>query len=197
MDDTIETTRPRRRRRLAALMLLTLSSGMLGAGALSLAIFTDTGTVGANVFTVGTVRLGLNPTTAVFSSGAMMPGDSVTGSLVVSNAGTAQFRYAMTSAWTNADTLGLRDQMTVTVRTLGTSCAAFDGTVVVASGPAASVAFGNPAQGPDAGDRTLDAVTSETLCFRATLPSGTGNAFQGATTTGTLTFSAEQTANNP
>jgi hypothetical protein len=57
-------------------------------------------------------------------------------------------------------------------------------------------AVGDASQGSQAGDRSLDAATSEILCFRVSLPSSTGNAFQGATTTATFTFSAEQTANN-
>ena len=43
----------------------------------------------------------------------------------------------------------------------------------------------------------LNAAGNETLCFQASLPVATGNAFQGAATTTTFTFSAEQTANNP
>ena len=66
-------------------------------------------------------------------------------------------------------------------------------TVLGASG----AGFGNPAAGAQAGDRTLAAAANETLCFRVTLPSGTGNAYQSATTTTTFTFDAEQTANNP
>ena len=59
-------------------------------------------------------------------------------------------------------------------------------------------AFGNPAPGDHAGDRVLNGLPSEDLCFAWSLPLlTTGNAFQGATTTATFTFSAEQTANNP
>jgi hypothetical protein len=46
------------------------------------------------------------------------------------------------------------------------------------------------------GDRTLAAAAVETLCFRVSLPGATGNAFQGAATTATLTFDSEQTKNN-
>jgi len=142
------------------------------------------------------VILGLNPVTALLTSANMMPGDTVAGSLVVTNSGTGQLRYAMTSASTNADTKGLMNQITLTVKTLGTSCAVFDGTSLY-SGALSAAAFGNPAQGAQAGDRTLNGAANETLCFQANLPAATGNAFQGATTTTTFTFSAEQTANNP
>jgi len=187
---------PRRHRRGLLVLLLALSLGSVGAGAFSLALFTDSAAVGANAFTAGTVVLGVSPATAVLTASAMMPGDTVSGSLVVSNAGTGQLRYAMSSASTNADGKNLRDQLSLTVKTLGTSCAAFDGTSLY-SGALSAAAFGSNAQGTQAGDRTLAAGTNETLCFQATLPIGTGNAFQGASTTTTFTFDAEQTANNP
>ena len=188
----------RRRRRLPLLVGLTL--GLLAASSVavsgSLAIFTSTPTLGGNVFTTGTVILGLNPTTALLTSANMMPGDTLAASLVVSNTGTGQLRYAVTSASTNADAKNLMNQLTLTVKTLGTSCAVFDGTSLY-SGALSAAAFGNPAQGAQAGDRVLNGAANETLCFQANLPAGTGNAFQGATTTTTFTFNAEQTANNP
>jgi len=196
MDPQETTTTRRRRRGVLGLLLAMSATATLGAGALSLATFTSTDAAGGNVFSAGTIVLGASPSSAVLSAGALMPGDTVSGSLVVSDTGTAQLRYAMTSASTDADGLGLRDQLILTVRTLGTSCAAFDGTVL-STGPIGSAAFGDPATGAQAGDRTLDAASSETLCFRAALPFGTGDAYQGATTTTTFTFDAEQTANNP
>jgi hypothetical protein len=181
-------------------LLVALSAGLLTASVVavsgSLAIFTSTPTLGGNAFTTGTVVLGLNPATAVLTSASMMPGDTVAGSLLVSNSGTGQLRYAMTSSSTNTDTKGLMNQIILTVKTLGTSCAVFDGTSLY-SGALSAAAFGSPAQGAQAGDRTLNAAASETLCFQANLPAATGNAYQGATTTTTFTFSAEQTANNP
>lgn len=188
--------RPRRRLGLLAALTVALLAGSVVAVGGSLAIFTSAPTLGGNAFTTGTVVLGLNPTTALLTSANMMPGDALAGSLVVSNTGTGQLRYAMTSASTNADAKGLMNQITLTIKTLGTSCAVFDGTAVY-TGTLSAAAFGNVAQGAQAGDRTLNAAANETLCFQASLPVATGNAFQGATTTTTFTFSAEQTANNP
>ena len=176
-----------------ALGALTLVS--LGATASSLALFTDAKTVTANTFTAGTIVLGVSPVTALLTAGTLMPGDNINGTLVMSNSGTGALRYSMTSASTNADGKALAGQMTLAVKTLGTSCAAFDGTSLY-SGALGSALLGNPVAGADAGDRALAAGVSETLCFRASLPGATGNAFQGATTTTTFTFAAEQTANN-
>jgi len=191
-------SRPRVRRRLALLiaLLATLLVGSILAVGGSLALFTSSPTVGGNAFTTGTINLGLNPTTALLTSANMMPGDTVAGSLVVSNTGSSQLRYALTSSSTNTDTKGLMNQVVLSIRTLGTSCAVFDGTSVY-TGTLAAAAFGNVAQGAQAGDRSLAAGANETLCFQANLPAATANAYQGATTTTTFSFSAEQTANNP
>jgi len=186
---------PPHRRRLTTLLVLSLASGSIGAGALSLAVFTDSKAVAGNAFTTGTIVLGVSPASALLTSSNMMPGDALNGTLVVSNSGTGALRYAMTSASTNLDTKGLMNQLTLTVKTLGTSCALFDGTSVY-TGALASALFGDPTQGAQAGDRTLAGAGSESLCFRATLPLATGNAYQNATTTTTFTFQAEQTANN-
>jgi hypothetical protein len=86
--------------------------------------------------------------------------------------------------------------MTLVVKALGTSCAAFDGTTIY-TGALSAAAFGSNVAGAQAGDRTLAGAASETLCFRASLALASGNAFQGATTTTTFTFDSEQTANNP
>jgi len=189
-------TRRTRRRRLAMLAFAMLATVSLGAGAFSLALFTDVKTVTANTFTTGTIVLGVNPATALLTSANMMPGDTVTNGLVVSNAGTGALRYAMTGASTNADAKNLMNQIVLTVKTLGTSCAAFDGTTLY-TGNLVAPFFGDPATGAQAGDRALASGVSETLCFRANLPLATGNTFQNATTTTTFTFTAEQTANNP
>ena len=184
-------------RRVGFFGALVLSGTVAIAGVVSsLALFADSDALGANAFTTGTIVLGLNPTTALLTSSALMPGDNVNGTLVVSNTGTAQLRYAMSSSSTNTDGKGLAAQMTLTIKTLGTSCATFDGTSLF-SGALSAAAMGSNAAGAQAGDRTLAAGASETLCFRASLPLASGNTFQNATTTTTFTFDSEQTSNNP
>jgi predicted ribosomally synthesized peptide with SipW-like signal peptide len=196
--------RPRRRRRTLVLLLSAIAILGIGAGQLSLALFTDTETVDAT-FSTGSIDLDAAKIDAlVLTTSAMMPGDSITDDVVVENDGTAQLRYAMTTASTNADGLLLRDVLTLTVREIdatlpGTPCDNFDGTVVLAATVlgASTAGFGNPTAGPHAGDRVLNAASNETLCFRVALPSGTSAAYQGASTTTTFSFNAEQTANNP
>src|SRR3954454_20813641 len=183
-------------------LLLAFSAGALAvasmmAGAMSLALFTDQQTVN-NSFTAGTIALnGPGITSLSLSSSALMPGDTKNSSVTVQNDGTAQLRYSVSATSTNADTKNLRSVLTLTVKTIGTNCATFDGTqLFTGTLGASSAVIGLPAQGADTGDRNLNASASEVLCFRLVLPSGTGNAYQGAATTTTFTFDAEQTANN-
>jgi len=186
--------------------LALLGIGLLGmlAGLSTLAVFTDSAAVDSNSFTTGTVDISTAPTTALVTFSNMAPGDTVTNSLVATNAGSLQLRYAITSTATNTDAKGLKDQLVLTIKTIdvttpGTPCDNFDGTQLYTGDldSTAGALVGSNAQGSQAGDRTLAAAASETLCFRVDLPLATGNAFQNATTTATLTFDAEQTANNP
>jgi hypothetical protein len=125
----------------------------------------------------------------------MFPGDVVNGTLAVTNAGTGDLRYSMTTANTNAT---LAAGLTLQVKTVGTGCANFDGTDVVApvalSG--ASNGFGSSATGAQAGDWSLLVGASETLCFRVTLPLSADNTYQNLSNTTTFTFDAEQTKKN-
>jgi predicted ribosomally synthesized peptide with SipW-like signal peptide len=194
---------PRRRRR-QLFALAALAAIGLGTGQMSLALFTDQETV-PGTFSTGSIVLDdVKIDALTLTTGTMMPGDTVTDDVVVENDGTAQLRYAMSTTSTNPDAKGLRDVLTLTVKTVdvttpGVPCDNFDGTNVLAATVlgAAGAAFGNPAAGAQAGDRVLNAAANETLCFRVALPSGTGNAYQSATTTTTFTFDAEQTASNP
>jgi predicted ribosomally synthesized peptide with SipW-like signal peptide len=184
-----------------AIGLLALLGGLAG-----FAVFTDSSSVPGNTFSTGSVDISTNPPPgAVISFTAMAPGDQVTNSLVVSNLGTMQLRYAITGSATNTDGLGLKDQLVLTIRTVDATtplspCDNFDGTVLYTGDlddGVGGLLVGNPAQGTQGGERVLAVGANETLCFRAALPLSTGPAFQGAATTATFVFDAEQTANNP
>jgi len=181
-----------------AIGLLSLLGGLAG-----FAVFTDTASIGGNAFTTGTVDISTSPSSALVTYSNMAPGDSTTQSLTVTNGGSLQLRYAISSSATNTDAKGLKDQLTLTIKTIdvttpGTPCDNFDGTQLYTGDldGTTGALVGSNAQGAQAGDRTLSASTSETLCFQVLLPSSTGNGYQNATTTATFTFDAEQTANN-
>jgi spore coat-associated protein N len=199
--DRISTRRRTHLLLLAAAGLAVMS--MTGLG-MSLAIFTDTTTVPSNVFTAGTVSITTDHTaSAVVTYSNMAPGDQVTSPLLVTNNGSLQLRYAVSSAATNTDGKGLKDQLVLTVKSGVITCttAGFGGSGTIlysgdldASPPGNLI--GDPSSGADTGDRALASAASESLCWNVRLPVGSGNAFQAATTTATFTFAAEQTANN-
>lgn len=182
--------RQRRRRGLLVFLLLGSTIATFGAGAMSLALFTGSD-ASTGSFTTGTIDITSSPST-LFTVGAMMPGDSTSATLTVTNSGTAQLRYALTSTSTDGDGLGLRDQLALTIQ--AGSCASPGATLY--SGALSLAWFGDVTAGDDLGDRTLDAATGEDLCFTVDLPGATPDAYEGATTTTTFTFNAEQTANN-
>jgi predicted ribosomally synthesized peptide with SipW-like signal peptide len=181
-----------RRRTVLGVALAALVGMSVGAGALSLAIFTDSKT-STGTFSTGTIVLGVSPST-VFAVSNLLPGDSGSQTVTVSNGGTGGLRYALSTSATNADTKGLAAALQLSV--YPNDCSAPDGTALF-SGALGSAAIGSPNQGPDSGDRGLSAGASEPLCFRWSLPQGSDNSLQSAATTATFTFAAEQTANNP
>jgi predicted ribosomally synthesized peptide with SipW-like signal peptide len=200
VDDT--STRTRTRRRILLILGAALAVATIGVGAASLAIFTSTANVPANTFTAGTVVISTNPASALVTIAAMAPGDQVTAPITVSNTGTLDLRYAITSLATNADAKGLKDQLVLTIKSGVATCTnaayAATGTIEYTGDLDSTLGMlvGDPTSGADPGDRVLTATTSEVLCFHVSLPILTGNAFQGATTTATFTFDAEQTKNN-
>jgi len=185
--------RRRKRRRGIVALLGAVSILTIGAGSISLAQFTDSAT-STWAFTTGTIDVNTSP--AVLTAVAnMLPGDNATQALTVTNAGTGDLRYAMSTVASNA--LGSQLQLTVRTQDGGGGCAAFTGTSVLAATTLNGAAIGSNVQGANAGDRNLAAGASEVLCFRVSLPLSTGNTFQGVSSAVTFTFDAEQTANNP
>jgi Camelysin metallo-endopeptidase len=197
-------------RKLTALGLTALAAGSLALGTMFTgAIFTDTKS-DSSTFTTGTIALDAAKIAAMdLTSANMMPGDTQVSAVTVQNNGTAQLRYAVSQTSTNADTKNLRSVLLVTVLTADTGAGSFandgdycddaNGATVYSSAAlgASSNLVGDPTQGFQAGDRSLNGGgANEVLCFYVALPQATGNAFQGASTTTTFTFAAEQTANN-
>lgn len=152
---------------LRALLITVAAVGAL-AGYLvvdSLAVFTDQEANAANTFTTGTVALDDAPDSAVVTYSDMAPCDSVIGQLTLTNSGSLDPRYAMTTSADDIDGKALRVQLLLTIREkTANPCASEDGVVVFAAAALSTGAFGNPAQGAQAGDRVLAASASEDLC---------------------------------
>jgi spore coat-associated protein N len=169
-----------------------LSSGILLAGVWigAMALFTDTAT-SAGSFTSGTVDITVAPTTALFNVGNMAPGDVVYAPLTVSNAGSLELRYDMSTTTTNVDGKGLGGQLTAEVRKVTAAC-----TSVTFLASLNTVASSAALSSLASTDYVMAPGASEVHCYKVTLPLLSGNAFQNASTTATFTFNAEQTANN-
>jgi len=191
------------RKILTSLMIIAVLAASITAGAM--AVFTDQQTNPDNVFTTGTVILGIDPATAMFTVSNMAPGDVKYGGLEVTNDGSLELRYAMTT--TADDTSTLDEQLDLTIDVVtdpgGDAIWYTDDDVVGEAniyGPddvLSSAFFGDPAQGGQAGDRTLALLASERLRFEATLPLDTDNSYQGTNCTVAFVFDAEQTSSNP
>jgi Camelysin metallo-endopeptidase len=183
-------------------IVVTVLGAYLSTGAT--AFFTANGVIGTNTFTAGSLDIALTPegpAATAISYANMVPGDSVTQPVTISNVGSVNFRYSMTSVATNPDGRALKDELVFTIKTAdaGGGCSSFTGTTVYTGDLDSTTGkiIGDPATGAQPGDRTINSPLAETLCFRGTLPTSAGNVYQSATTTATFTFDAEQVANNP
>ena len=192
------------KRILVSLMIIAVVAASITGGAM--ALFTDTETSAANAFTAGTLDLALtNGVPLPFTVSGMAPGDVVYGGLQVSNSGSLDLRYAMTTTADGASTLDEQLDLTIDVVTgagVDTIWYTADDVVGEANvygpdGVLSSAAIGDSSQGAQAGDRALAAAGNERLRFKVTLPLTTDDSYQGATCTVDFVFDAEQTSNNP
>jgi hypothetical protein len=183
--------------------LLAVTACLVTTAAITL--FTDQKTNPDNVFTTGTVTLGINPATAMFTVTGMAPGDVEYSGLEVSNSGSLELRYALTTTADGSSTLDEQLDLTIDVVTgAGADTIWYTSDDVVGTanvygpdGVLSSAFIGDPATGADSGDRTLSPSTSERLRFKVTLPLDTSDSYQNTTCTLAFVFDAEQTDNNP
>jgi spore coat-associated protein N len=178
---------------------LVLSLGSLSAlvWAGTFATFTDSGTADST-FTAGSVDLLVGGEaddayafTAIEMSN-MKPGDVKYAPLTITNNGSLGFSYSMATSATNADTKALRDQLTLGIRKVANAAACDSAGVGYAAAVLDTMTASGALSAAAISSRSLTAGASEVACFRVELPSGSGDAFQGATTTATFTFSATQ-----
>jgi len=180
---------------------VVLAVALIGA----IALFTDQEENPGNAFTTGTVDLAIDPATAMFTVTNMAPGDVKYKGIELTNSGSLELRYAMT---TTADAASLLDeQLDLTIDVVtgnGTDTIWYTADDVVGEaniygpdGALSSAFIGNPAPGNQTGHRILIADGNERLRFTVELPLNTGNTFQNTTCTVAFVFDAEQTINNP
>jgi hypothetical protein len=160
------------RRTVAALAVVLAAVGItVGSGA----NFTASAANPTNTFTAGTLTIGSSSSSALFNSSNMRPGDTVTGTVDIQNTGSLSGAFTLgTSNVTDAN--GLLGQLDLKVEDCGvwngSTAPTCNGSNIVYSGKAnaipAAVSLG-----------TFAASAKHQYKFDVTLPSTTGNAFQG------------------
>jgi hypothetical protein len=173
------------------------------AGGTALAAF---GSWPAAGFTQGSVSIAATPDdNTFFTSGPVVPGDHAVRGITVTNSGSLALRYAVTSISIND---GLASWLDLTVweeaakGDTGDDCGQQPPAHTLygpgdPGSPAGTLFIGDPAQGFQAGDRTLPAGASEKLCFMLAVPLSVGNAFQSSRASPQFRFDAEQVDGNP
>jgi spore coat-associated protein N len=169
-------------------------TGVIWAG--TFATFSDSGTASSTV-SAGTVDLvvgGAADDAYAFTSiemGNMKPGDAKYAPLTIANTGTLAFNYTMATSATDSDSKALRDQLTTEIR-LVANAAACDSAGVGFTASMTTLTTSGPLSAAAIASRGLAAGSSEVLCYKVQLPSAAGDAYQGASTVATFSFSATQ-----
>lgn len=188
------------RRRMAITVVLALLALVAVAVPGAIAVrATSSGANAAGVSEIGTNRLGaatldieLGSAETTLTATNMAPGDTVSGRLDLTNAGTLPLLYAI-SATTDGGALGAWLRFDVW---RADDCTASPGSesLLVADllldAPRVAV-LGDPATGRQSGDRSLAPDAGETICLQATLPAGAANETQGASLVFDLIIDAE------
>src|SRR4051794_34976353 len=94
---------------LGGVVLLGALTGLVDGG--TVASYQSTGSSVSNVFAAGTVDVANSPTSALLALTDMVPGETITAPLAVTNSGTLQLRYALASSVTNSDGKGIGAQL--------------------------------------------------------------------------------------
>lgn len=164
------------------------------AGAVGYALFTATRTVDHSVSVQGAHNLGLFDVTS-FTFADMGPGDVVRGTIGVVNADGAPVSVSTAVSATNADGLGLRSQLVMTIRDLGetsgipaTACTPGDPLYVAAPIVYVGPLGAEPALSIPGMDVVLavsgDPGDDNGWCVEIELPAATDASFAGALTDG-------------
>lgn len=181
----------RRRRRLAIWVIACLA--LIGFGVSARLLLFGHLSIGAHdlQLRVATLDISAGPGDTILSAQGMAPGDVAIGVFTVTNSSRTSFKYAMLHGPISAESSALATALRLTIKTVGSSCADFDGSILYA-GPLGGAAFGD---GPRA--RDLAGATAEILCFRAELPIGTGNGLQGTAAVVHLSFMGRRDGATP
>lgn len=196
--------RERRRRFLGTVSIVGLA--FVGVGQLATgALFEDSANAAVSMAS-GNVAVQANgsASTTLAAVANMAPGDTVYRPVAITNTGSLDLRYAITGV-TSSDPKNLSSVVRYSLYSdvLSGPCSLGNvagGTLLksnIAIGTSTTPVLGSNANGQDTDDRGLAAGGgADTLCVGITLPLATTSTFASASAAVTLTFDAEQTANN-
>jgi len=206
--------RARRRRIIASAVVIGIA--VLGVtGLTTSALFNDQDDAGANGFTTGSVSIDATPDSLDLTTSPLLaPGDTTYFPVTVTNNGSLAQRYAIeySSASSNstaapagrtAPDLAGQVELTVWASPNGTCDAS-----IVASTPLVHLTsmnsdgslhalLGSTDVGSQPNDRPLDSGANEQLCTSLHVPTTLDNTYTDSSVAVTMTFFAEQVANNP
>ena len=171
-------SRPRRYRVLVPLAGLAAAAALaVGSGA----DFTSKSVNSANAFTTGTLtQTNSKANSAVFNLNNMKPGDTLNGSVAITNSGTLGAGFKLTETATNGFTT--KSNLKLTITESGSTTPVWTGTFgeLAAAGP---LTLGDWAPGQ-----------AKTFVFSVTLAQSADNTEQGKTATATYSWDAVQAA---
>ena len=170
-------SRPRRYRVLVPLAGLAAAAALaVGSGA----DFTSSSVNSANAFTTGTLtQTNSKANSAVFNLDNMKPGDTVNGSVTITNSGTLAAGFKLTETATNGFTT--KSNLKLTITESGSTTPVWTGTFGELTGKSLDLGSWGP-------------KTSKTFVFSVTLAQAADNSEQGKTATATYNWDAVQAA---
>lgn len=169
----------RRRHVLASLVTLLLATAVaLGSGA----NFTTSSANPSNAFATGTLTMSDSQSGAILSASNMRPGDSQTGTVDITNTGSLAAPFTLTESSVTGATLAAQLALKVV------DCGDTSGTPDCTTGP--TLYNGTLDSLPSTSLGTLAAGQGHRYEFTVTLPSSTGNAFQGLSASADFDWSA-------
>jgi hypothetical protein len=175
-----------RSRRIAIPTIVGLSAVFVALGWNALAACSRPAAAEAPPLQISSFDLEAGTRMAILSATNMVPGDETAAAVTVVNSSDRAMTYTMTRGDVAAGGAALSAALVLTIRTIGSSCADRDGSVLF-DGPLDAAAIGSA---EDA--RPLAAATAEILCFRATLPLESDDGHQGLATSVALIFTASR-----
>jgi spore coat-associated protein N len=160
------------RRTLGALAVVVAAAGLTaGSGA----NFTASSANPSNTFTAGTLTIGDSQSSAILSAPNLKPGDSVSGTVDIQNTGSVAGAFSLATSNAADSTPSLLGQLDLKIE----DCGVYAGSTAPSCGSGTVVHNGKVSALSTAPLGAFAANAKHRYKFDVTLPSTTGNSFQG------------------